>query len=1451
MGNPSTPQPRRYPSVRAFCAGAARGSEAVEANSPRWTTVADSPHDHEREALAFLRCRFPDRDPYRVWSNFEFTAPSGALYEIDALAITDNGVHLIEIKSHPGAIGGDGTLWQWTTPEGRRRSFDNPRLLANRKAKALKEVLSRSKAFARHRADVPFVSEVVFLSDPDLTVTLSPPGRHQVFGRDSENGEALPTARAAIGGIIDALTSLAPDSSGRPRRRIDRPLGARIAQAVDQAGIRERSSRRRFGDYRIVDLLEDVEADRDTGVAYQDFLVEHANLAGVQRRLRLYPLEINATADRREAASRAARREFQHLRLLQHPGILAPIEYIEHERGPCLLFEFDPRSRSLDRWLLDPPASADALTRLGIVRQIGEALDHAHRRGVFHRALCPSAILLTDEPSGPRVQIVNWHAGARVSTGDATAALTGTDHIDALAGGDAALYRAPEHAQALAQPAPLDVFSLGCLACTIFTGNPPAPTAGKLRELLATAGFVSAEAVGDGIEEILAAFIAELTDVDPARRPVDVGGVLLALDNVEEEWTAPEPGDEEPHVMAARRGAMLFDGRFHVGGRLGMGSTAFALLVEDTANDGRVTVLKVARTPQLNDRLTAEATALTAVDHPGIVKLLEPPLEIDGHRSLLLSYAGPRDDIYRDMDSVTDLGGRNARTLASRIGEPFDADITERFGEDLLDAVRHLEQVGVAHRDIKPENLGVAMRGRDNALHLVLFDFSLAGAPIDRLDAGTPGYIDPFLRKAGRMRWDPAAERYAAAVVLHELCTGTKPIYGDGRADPSLVDAPLRLDPALFDASVADGLVAFFRKALAPELADRHGTAADMLWAWREAFRAGRQPSSATDHPSDTNDEPQSFMVPAGTTPATPLAGLPLSARSVAALERLEILTVADLLGEPLNRLRQIRGVGAAIRNELVAAVAHLREEFADNDELDNEAPLTVAARALIPRNAPAETVDLLREWLGLTGSDAWPTIDDLADSHGGRERVAEVLASTRERWIRQVPVRVLRDWIADELEAMGGLASADQLGGRLARARPAAGTELLVIDGEHERSARALIRAAIVVEAERSNVRWIRRVLDGAVVIALDSPNGPDGNRLADYAVALAARTAELIDASADAIIGSGTLVTDLRTLRTPEGARSLPDAALAELAASLCPMVAVNTRLELYRRGLPATKALHASRRAFVAIGAVTPDQLAAKVAARFPLAEPLPGRPELDDLLLAAGLDLRWDANAETYRAPIVTGPGLSSGTVASSYTFATNGATPVEIDVADDFDQRLRRSIDSGGLLVLVAESRRLEQSAEKLARLPVTVVDLDEWLVTELERLTVAGKPSWELLVDVDAAGPAAARWPNLTKVVDAAMKSLTDRLAATSGTVLLTHCGLLARYKRLDLVARWRDIVHDQARPLEALWLLVSSPGTTDVPMLDGVAVPVLTRNEWTRIPAEWRRRREPAGVRS
>ena len=115
-----------------------------------------------------------------------------------------------------------------------------------------------------------------------------------------------------------------------------------------------------------------------------------------------------------------------------------------------------------------------------------------------------------------------------------------------------------------------------------------------------------------------------------------------------------------------------------------------------------------------------------------------------------------------------------------------------RYGDDLLSAVSSLERHGVAHRDIKPDNIGIrSLTKRRN--QLILFDFSLANAPLDNIRVGTAGYTDPFLANRKPRRWDLHAERYSAAATLYEMTlgAGVLPQWGDGKSDPALTDAEL------------------------------------------------------------------------------------------------------------------------------------------------------------------------------------------------------------------------------------------------------------------------------------------------------------------------------------------------------------------------------------------------------------------------------------------------------------------------------------------------------------------------------------------------------------------------------------------------------------------------------------------------------------------------------------
>ena len=102
-----------------------------------WTTVSESRFQWERDALEFIRQRFPPHEPHRAWSNFEFIADDGNINEVDLLLFTPQGLFLVEIKSRPGRLFGDAGTWTWES-DGRLSTVDNPLIAANLKAKKLR-----------------------------------------------------------------------------------------------------------------------------------------------------------------------------------------------------------------------------------------------------------------------------------------------------------------------------------------------------------------------------------------------------------------------------------------------------------------------------------------------------------------------------------------------------------------------------------------------------------------------------------------------------------------------------------------------------------------------------------------------------------------------------------------------------------------------------------------------------------------------------------------------------------------------------------------------------------------------------------------------------------------------------------------------------------------------------------------------------------------------------------------------------------------------------------------------------------------------------------------------------------------------------------------------------------------------------------------------------------------
>lgn len=1397
----------------------------MDLRSPRWKQITPSPHPWEREGLDLLREGIPDHDPYAVWANFEFVAEDGAIYEIDALVLCPRGLVMIELKGRPGQLRGDRGTWSWKRPDGRTRHEDNPLVVTNRKAKKLRSLLDHQRSM-RGRA-VPYVQACVFLSDASLDVLLDPQGRDHVYARDAKRqGGVLP-------GIHDAVVGADP----RRPSKVDAATAKAVARALEEAGIRPSQLHRRVGEYLLGAPLAE-------GPGYQDFEARNTALRHPDvRRIRRYSMLTTASEEERETVRRAAEREYELLQGLQHPGILRPLDYREHELGAALVYDYDAEAKRLDHFLADHSEKLDVSARLDIVRQLAEALRYAHEHRVSHRSLSPESVLVANgEDETLAVKILNWQTGERAPGTESSSGVSATEHLERLVDDTAAAYLAPESlgGASVARGASLDVFSLGALAYLLFTGKAPAESFVELTDRLRDTDGLDVSAHLNGAPGALRDLVREATCPEVSRRLESVEDVLLWLDELEEQLT--DPHDGAPLDPARTTVGDVLEGGLVVKHRLGAGSTAVALLVDGPAGEA---VLKLASQRDHNSRLRAEGEVLRKLRHPGIVELFGA-VEIRGHIGLLMRQAG--------SESL-------ARTLR-REGR-LSLDLLQRFGEDLLEVIVHLEHEGIAHRDVKPDNIGVAARGKDERRHLVLFDFSLSRANPDAIDVGTRRYLDPFLADPGRRRWDLYAERFALAMTLHEMATGTLPRWGDGQSHPAVVEGEVTLDQELFDPSVAEALGEFFAAALSRSTEHRFDTADDMLRAWRMIFAGADRPLIGDGADGDVDLRPLVAEAGRDTRPAE----LGLSPRALDALDRANVTTVTELLLLPAAVITMMRGVGNATRREIADVLYLLRERFPEvvpvesaaaghegqdgvsDDEQPDVRSLDLLAAQILPERAARDPHDglLRQQLLGLEDAIpgevrlVWPSAEEIAGATK-RPRVAidQLLERERGRWLRVPSLTRLRDEIVEVIRGRGGVVTAEELAETLLSVRGS------VASGDlRRRRAIAVAFAAVEAELARGGSRLaVLRRDDERRLIALDLKEG-QGQALLRYARELGERADEL--AALDPLPGPGRAIEELRALEPPDAATPLSESRLLALAASASSQAGLSSRLELYPRGLPAARALRLAQGALIGAERLTVNDVRGRVSARYPDSKPLPERPVLDDLLQDLGLGLVWapeTADAGAYR---FAGAAAELTSLTATPRRLPTAATSVSIDddpdrqAAGALEQRLQRATEPASYLVLSSTEQEFAAAEEELARrFSPTVLSFDELLLTRLRTEAEARGVSWEKVLSADAAPSGTRDAQRLLILVRKAIESVESDVASTPGLVLAKHLGLLARYGELQRLDRLRRRVIDGSDALKALWVLVPVPASESLPSVDGQAVSIVTPVEWAQVTEAW-----------
>ena len=1422
----------------------------------------------EQEGLDHVRQLMPQAEPYRAWATFQFTGDSGRVNESDLLIAVPGGLYLLELKGHPGRVVNHGDTWQFHAD--RVRTLKNPLHLTDLKAKELKGRLERAaRAMREDPRQIPYIKPAVFLHDPDLVSELDEFQRTAVFGRNDGSG-GLPK-------IWDDLLGLPPE---RESWRVTPQTSRLLEELMKRIGISHSTAHLRFGDgWRMEPRA------LDAGPGWEDRLaVRDDGLVQESGRVRIYLAGQASSEQQRRRVDRAARREYQVLQGINHRGIVQAVQIREHQGGPAILFRHREPDLRLDAYLDAYGGRLTPVVRLDMVRQLAEAVRYAHNRSLYHRALSARSVYVSarEDGSDPVLRIADWQTAARDFETSLHRSLGDTPLDAGLIADIAQVYLAPETDQEFADPVDLDVFGVGSLAYLLLTGRPPADRRSALVDRLADEGGLHPYAVADSISAALDAVVFQATAADLQERLASPEDFLRLLDAAEADAApAEQPGGAVADPLTVLPGQPL-DDTWTVTRVLGTGATARALLVRRTADEGTAEpdsprVFKVALDREKDARLYAEAEALKEVGGGRIAKLLAEPRELAGRTVLEIEYAGGfRSPADRDPVSLgSRLRGQGA----------LGYDQLERFGNDLFDALDSLAARGVRHRDIKPDNLGLFKRN-DGSWQLMLFDFSLAEAPDQDIHAGTRGYLDPFLGGSRRSRYDDHAEWYAAAVTLHEMASGERPVWGDGQSDPlTVTDAELYVARELFDPALSEGLTRFFERALHRDVEQRYDSLRQTAEAWRQLFRTADSARPATTpatvglNAEAVEDAREQAAAAAGL--ATPLEAAGLSPRAVSVAAGLGAATVKALLDIPPHSISRARGAGNVIRKELnrrhrqwthdlrkKPAARATTAVAADAPEEALESVDTLAAR-LTPAEGNRRTKprpDVVRSTLQLPGAERlepWPAQPAIAKALDiSQPTVSQHQLAAIEQWAGLPWLRRIRDELVTILSEQGRVMTAEELATEL-RARHGAGDAgpadtlgmaLAVVRAAAETEARKRTEDADTAAEAPARLTVLRRA--GRVLVALEDQPGADDPtpvELAEYAARLG-ETATVV-AARDPLPGRATVLRELRAVSPPEGITPLADTRLVALAAALAQGVAFSPRLELFPLDLDLPRALRISQapagvRAHVGI---TAADLLARVRARFPGLAVLADTTyvELEEALAEADFPLGYDQERKRFLPRVQEVPGSRHDVSVSALTSTGTLIAAAQGDLAQGRDPRkllaarLETSHRRGGFLALTLKGAELPGVEERLAsRYEVVPVALDELFLTAMRGLAEEQGVRWQALLKADAtfavSGVLGAALASYTRLAAERVAARVTTLAEQSGprTVLLAHrAGLAARYWEAggrELLVTLQESARRPADAPHGLWLLVPAEDPQATPALDGRTVDVVDRvSEW------------------
>jgi eukaryotic-like serine/threonine-protein kinase len=279
------------------------------------------------------------------------------------------------------------------------------------------------------------------------------------------------------------------------------------------------------------------------------------------------------------------------------------------------------------------------------------------------------------------------------------------------------------------------------------------------------------------------------------------------------------------------KGRVSLPDRYRVVRHIANGGMASVWAAEDELL-GRLVAVKVLSAGFAGDaaaasRFQREARAAARVsDHPHVVTIFDVG-EHDGQAFIVMEHCA---------------GGTVADRL--RRPEPLPHPAAIDWLEGAASALDHAHSRDIVHRDVKPGNLLLDGSGR-----VAVADFGIARLATDSALTqtgqvlGTAAYLSP--EQALGKQATAASDRYALAVVAHELLTRRKPFEGEHAAAQARHHIETPPPPASEGTDLPTAVDPVLARGLAKEPSERPSTACGFVDDLRDALGDQSEPATA------------------------------------------------------------------------------------------------------------------------------------------------------------------------------------------------------------------------------------------------------------------------------------------------------------------------------------------------------------------------------------------------------------------------------------------------------------------------------------------------------------------------------------------------------------------------------------------------------------------------------